>query len=88
MQGGSLYHFYDGLWYDLAGTQTHDLLCERRTRLTTKPTRHGAHPFDSTIKNVSTYVSKSIDFHMSLKRDQIKVHASTMRITSFKYPTF
>ena len=19
MQGGSLYHFYDGLWYDLAG---------------------------------------------------------------------
>ena len=30
MQGGSLYHFY-GLWYDLAGTQTHDLPCERRT---------------------------------------------------------
>ena len=30
MQGGSLYHFYDGLWYDPAGTRTHDL-CERRT---------------------------------------------------------
>ena len=25
MQGGSLYHFYDGLWCDLAGTRTHDL---------------------------------------------------------------
>ena len=31
MQGGSLYHFYDGLWYDPA-ERTHDLLCERRTR--------------------------------------------------------
>ena len=32
MQGGSLYHFYDGLWYDPAEKQTHDLPCERRTR--------------------------------------------------------
>ena len=32
MQGGSLYHFYDGLWYDPAGRRTQDLLCERRTR--------------------------------------------------------
>ena len=32
MQGGSSYHFYDGLWYDPTGTRTHDLLCERRTR--------------------------------------------------------
>ena len=32
MQGGSLYHFYDGLRYDPAGTRTHDLTCERRTR--------------------------------------------------------
>ena len=32
MQEGSLYHFYDGLWYDPAGMRTHDLLCERRTR--------------------------------------------------------
>ena len=32
MQGGSLYHFYDGLWYDLAERRTHDLPCERRTR--------------------------------------------------------
>ena len=31
MQGGSLDHFYDGHWYDPAGRQTHDLLCERRT---------------------------------------------------------
>ena len=32
MQGGSLYHFYDGLWYDPVERRTHDLLCERRTR--------------------------------------------------------
>ena len=29
MQGGSLYHFYDGLWYHPAGTRTCDLPCER-----------------------------------------------------------
>ena len=32
MQEGSLYHFYDGLWYDPAERRTHDLPCERRTR--------------------------------------------------------
>ena len=32
MQGGSLYHFYDGLWYDPAERRTHDPPCERRTR--------------------------------------------------------
>ena len=32
MQGSSLYHFYDGLWYDPAERRTHDLPCERRTR--------------------------------------------------------
>ena len=32
LQGGSLYHFYDGLWYDPAERRTHDLPCERRTR--------------------------------------------------------
>ena len=32
IQGGSSYHFYDGLWYDPAERQTHDLPCERRTR--------------------------------------------------------
>ena len=31
MQGGSLYHLYDGLWYDPAERRTHDLPCERRT---------------------------------------------------------
>ena len=31
MQGGSLYHFYDGLWYDPARTRTHDPPCERLT---------------------------------------------------------
>ena len=32
MQGGNLYHFYDGLWYDPAGRRTHELPCERWTR--------------------------------------------------------
>ena len=32
MQEGSLFHFYDGLWYDPAERRTHDLPCERRTR--------------------------------------------------------
>ena len=31
-QGGNLYQFYDGLWYDPAGSRTHDLPCQRRTR--------------------------------------------------------
>ena len=31
MQGGSLYHFYDGLWYDTAEGRTHYLPWERRT---------------------------------------------------------
>ena len=33
MQRGSLYHFNDGLWYDPAGTRSHNLPCERRTCL-------------------------------------------------------
>ena len=32
MQGGSLYYFYDGLWYDPVKKRTHDLPCESRTR--------------------------------------------------------
>ena len=32
MQGGSLCHFYNGLWYDPAERRTHDLPCEKRTR--------------------------------------------------------
>ena len=32
MQGGSLYQFYDGFWYNPTGTRTHDLLWERRPR--------------------------------------------------------
>ena len=32
IQSGSLYYFNDGLWCDPAGTVTHDLPCERRTR--------------------------------------------------------
>ena len=31
IKGGSLCHFYDGLWYDPAGRRTHDLPRKRRT---------------------------------------------------------
>ena len=30
-QGGGLYHFYDGLWYDQAGARTNNLPHKRRT---------------------------------------------------------
>ena len=33
MQGGNLYHFYDGLWYDPAERRTHDLPCEKHGQL-------------------------------------------------------
>ena len=32
IQGGSLYHFYDSVWYDPAERRTDDLPFERRTR--------------------------------------------------------
>ena len=39
---GSLYHFYDGLWYDPAERRTHDLRTVREAdTLPTEPTRHG-----------------------------------------------
>ena len=44
MQGGSLYHFYDGLWYDPAGTRTRPRPTVREAdTLITKPTRHRFH---------------------------------------------
>ena len=41
MQGGNLYHFYDGLWYDPAERRTHNLPCERRTRYWLSQPKHG-----------------------------------------------
>ena len=43
MQGGSLYHFYDGLWYDPAERQIHDLPWERRTRYRLSQPDYGVH---------------------------------------------
>ena len=31
-EGGSMYNFYRGFWYDPAGTRTHDVPRERRIR--------------------------------------------------------
>ena len=40
MQGGSLYHFYDGLWYDPAEANSRPIVRKADT-LPTEPTRHG-----------------------------------------------
>ena len=54
MQGGSLYHFYDGLWYDPAERRTHDLPCERRTRYRLSQ--------PDTVQVISMSVMKAIDY--------------------------
>ena len=53
MQGGSLYHFYDGLRYDPAGTRTHDLPHERRTR----------YPL-SQLNTVKRYGTTTLDYNV------------------------
>ena len=48
MQGGSLYHFYDGLWYDPAERRTHDLpwrTCYRLSLPDTVPSTLSAFTF-------------------------------------------
>ena len=57
MQGGSLYHFYDGLWYDPAERRTHDLPCERRTRnrLSQPDTVTNKHNLDKDMKMIKFY---------------------------------
>ena len=54
MQGGSLYHFYDGLRYDSAERRTHDLPCERRTRYRLSQP-------DTVIKCVMSLFSKTFE---------------------------
>ena len=50
MQSGSLYHFYDGLWYDLAERRTHDLPCESRTRYRlSQPDNYHVHHVSSMV---------------------------------------
>ena len=41
MQGGSLYHFYDGLWYDPAERTNSRPTVREADTLPTEPTRHG-----------------------------------------------
>ena len=43
MQGGSLYHFYDGLWYEARPT------VREMDTLPTEPTRHGIHLLNTRI---------------------------------------
>ena len=51
MQGGSLYHLYDGLWYDSPERRTHDLPCERRTRYRL------SQPIQELMKFIGRYIS-------------------------------
>ena len=55
MQGGSLYHFYDGLRYDPAERRTHDLPCERRT--------HYRLSQPDTVQNHASYNYDNIQSH-------------------------
>ena len=60
MQGGSLYHFYDGLWYDPAERRTHDLPCERRTRYRLS---------QPDTQNESTYLPLVVVLHIFIQYD-------------------
>ena len=66
MQGGSLYNFYDGLWYDPAESRTHDLRCESRTRYRLSQP-------DTVIKNIWIMNILNIIMHIyNLYHDYIK----------------
>ena len=74
MQGGSLYHFHDGFWYDPAGRWTHDLPCERRTRgrggskmmfddyISGRNTIYVAHSIPLSINNMQSLLPPVISF--------------------------
>ena len=72
MQGGSLYHFYDGLWYDPAERRTHDLPCERR-KSQTKNIYQGSSPWLITWQAVE---SKSTRCPESFNRQLINLPSS------------
>ena len=57
VQGGSLYHFYDDLWYDPIERRTRDLPCERRT-LPTEPIRHSNTEFGRKTKRSYLRIKK------------------------------
>ena len=78
MQGGSLYHFYDGLWYDPAERQTHDLPCERRTRY--RLSQPDTVPLGSGI----TYLEFDIYERVNTSQSQDHVLKSNWRQSWFK----
>ena len=54
MQGGSLYHFYDGLWYDPVVSLGREANSRPTVReadtLPTEPTRHGKKTYDEKLR--------------------------------------
>ena len=77
MQGGSLYHFYDGLWYDPAERRTHDLPWERRTRYRL-----------SQPDTVQMFWKKHVDRHGSLNFLQFIFSEYIIRSYKTKYQIF
>ena len=61
-QGGSLYHFYDGLWYDPAERRTHDLPCERRTRYRLSQPETTSRSLTTLVCNESNLIYYLTDF--------------------------
>ena len=81
MQGGSLYHFYDGLWYDPAERRTHDLPCERRTRYRLSQP-------DTVGQNDNTYfVCRSGSGNPTIVRDTLAVFIVLSRDTHVRTVT-
>ena len=72
MQGGSLYHFYDGLWYDPAERRTHDLLCERRTqyRLSQPDTVQVNQPLSISSRTTSRMIGHTLIFLQKMQHSR------------------
>ena len=85
MQGGSLYHFYDGLWYDPTERRTHDLPCEADT-LPTEPTRHGYTLYRCTPDAFLMGVKSCYNTYMVMRQDQ-SLHLRFTYMAIFLSPT-
>ena len=90
-QGGSLYHIYDGLWYDPAERRTHDLPCERRTRYRlSQPDmyadKYTPKPFDLTAGHDKT-INPTLHIHKTHSCEQytITLGVSTLDLVPMHY---
>ena len=77
MHGGSLYHFYDGLWYDPTERRTHDLPCERRTRY--RP----SHPH--TVNFLGTTINKHMNWKHHVNKLSSKINRTIGILNRLKH---